>query len=243
MKTKSLLHCASLGLAAITMLCLTTQSSLAATWDASADFSLASNPNGAWTYQYLTGLAPGEYGDFTFADNNRDGLAGLLSWTQATGSIPGVFKNTSATNTYYGWEPGALGMYPSATGNHSVVTWTAPSSGDYSLASSFNWLGTSGNGVVASVAKNAFTGLVQLGAQQIGGNSPSTYSYNDTLTLSAGDTISWALNANGANDVEDFTRLNAVVTSVPEPSTYAFLCIGAIGMFFVHRRNKARVNL
>jgi hypothetical protein len=81
------------GFFAAALLCLTVHSAMAATiWDANADFSLSSNPNGAWSYQWLTGLAPGQSGNMTNSTTAYGGNAGLLAWT-STGGLPAVVKN------------------------------------------------------------------------------------------------------------------------------------------------------
>ena len=241
MKKQSQFRRPAFGFSAAALLCLTVHSAMAATtWDANADFSVSTNPNGAWSYQWLTGLAPGQYGNMANSQTTYGGNAGLLAWDQAADGIPVVVKNTNPTNTYYGWAPGVLGMHPGSGGNHAVVTWTVPISGAYSFVSSFTWVGGAGqgDGVIPSVSKNVFTGIVSLGSQHIGNTSSygNTWSWNDTLTLNAGDTISWALNPTG-NEGADSTVLSAVVTAVPEPSTSA-LVAGALVCGSVLRRNR-----
>lgn len=226
MKKQSQFRRPAFGFFAAALLCLTVHSAMAATiWDANADFSLASNPNGAWSYQWLTGLASGQYGNMTNSTTTYGGNAGLLAWS-STGGLPAVVKNTSPTNTYYGWAPGVLGMHPDNGGNHAVVTWTAPSAGDYSFSSSFTLVGTGGDGVIASVTKNAFTGADGQGQQFLAAVGNSWSWNNASMTLNAGETISWAINPNVGNGA-DSTVLTAVVTAVPEPSTFA-LVAGAL---------------
>lgn len=185
-------------------------------WDASADFSLASNPKGVWSYQWLTSLSA--FGNMPNSDANWFG-PGLAAWGQgALASVPVVMKNNSAS-TFAGWAPGVLGMHPGSGGNHAVVTWTAPSAGTYSFASSFTHVGTGGNGVIPSVAKDLATSFVSMGSQWIGPGSPygSVWAWNNVLALNAGETISWALNPNG-DEGADSTVLSAIVTAVPLPT-------------------------
>jgi hypothetical protein len=242
MKNQSLLRRPAFGFSAAALLCMTVHSAMAATtWDANADFSLASNPNGAWTYQWLTGLAPGQYGNMTTAEANFGGQPGLQSWDLGGSSVPAVLKNTDLVNTYYGWAPGVLGMHPGSGGNHAVVTWTVPISGAYSFVSSFTWVGGAGqgDGVIPSVSKNVFGAFQSFGSQHIGNTSSygNTWSWNDTLNLNAGDTISWAINPNAGGNGADSTVLSAVITAVPEPSTSA-LVAGALVCGSVLRRNR-----
>ena len=226
MKKQSQFRRPAFGFFAAALLCLTVHSAMAATiWDANADFSLASNPNGAWSYQWLTGLAPGQYGIMTSSTTTYGNNPGLLGWSQP-GGLPVVVKNTSPTTTYFSWAPGVLGMHPDNGGNHAVVTWTAPSAGAYSFVSSFTLVGTGGDGVIASVTRNLSTSPSEQGQQYLAAVGNSWSWNNASMTLNAGETISWALNPNETIGA-DSTVLTAVVTAVPEPSTFA-LVAGAL---------------
>ena len=73
--------------------------------------------------------------------------------------------------------------------------------------------------MIPSVTRNVFSAPVDYGSQWIGTTSP-TWTWSDTLTLSAGETISWALNPNG-NEGGDSTVLDATITALTAPSGYS----------------------
>ena len=186
----------------------------ATTWNATADFSLAANPNGAWSYGYAN-AAGGDYALMIYTAANFAEQPGLNVWNVKTATgVPCVALNTSA-NTYFKWAPGVLGLHPGVTGTateHPVVTWTAPSNGVYRFTSSFTYVG-GGNGVGPSVTKNLSKGLVAIKSGVIDMSVP-VMTWNETLSLVAGDTINWAVNANADNG-SDSTVLSAEVTSLP----------------------------
>ncbi len=187
----------------------------AATWNATADFSLAANPNGAWSYGYAN-AAGASNALMTVSNSNLFGSSGLNGWSVTANTVPCVAKNTSAS-TYYGWAPGVLGMHPNNPGatEHAVVTWTAPSNGLYQFTSSFTYVG-GGGGVGPSVTKNLSPGTgVFVGLKSgVITNAAPVFTWNETLSLVAGETISWALNSAGING-SDSTVLSAEVTSLP----------------------------
>lgn len=215
----------------------------AQTWDANADFSLASNPNGQWTYQYYNGTTVTNQ---PFADSAFNGVAGFDAWAPGDNQLPMVGKNNTVA-THFGWAPGVLAMHPQVSNFQSVVTWTAPSAGQYSFASTFTWVGTgASNGVLTSVSQNLSVLPSSLGNMLIGGDSGNgnTYTLNSAspLTLSTGDTLSWLVDAYQGNNGNDSTVLDATVTAVPEASTTGFLILGSLfaGAVFMKNRRQHR---
>lgn len=134
------------------------------TWDATKDFSLAANPNGAWTYRWFD--SPSAMGNMP--DQSADWFGpGLAAWGNgAAGSSPCVLKNNSSA-AFTGWAPGVLGLHPGATGRQPVVTWTAPAAGNYTFASSFTLVGSGGDGVIPSVTRNLGKDNIGLGNQYL----------------------------------------------------------------------------
>jgi len=194
----------------VVLLAMQTQ---AATWNAATDFSLAANPSGAWSYGYAN-AAGGGYARMTVVDLNTFGSTGLKAWLVTATGVPCVALNTSA-NTYSKWAPGVLGLHPGVAGTateHPVVTWTAPSNGVYRFTSSFTYVG-GGTGVGPSVTKNLSKGLVGIKSGVINMSVP-VMTWNETLSLVAGETINWAVNANADNG-SDSTVLSAEVKSLP----------------------------
>ncbi len=205
------------GLSLAALLCLAARPAAAQTWDATADFSLAANPNGAWSYGYAA-YDGSAYALMTIPDPNAYDFSGFKAWLQAPGAVPCVAKNTDPVNTYVGWAPGVLGIHPGPAGTaieHAVVTWTAPANGYYQFTSSFTYVG-GGDGAGPSVTKNIRLGPgVYVGIKSgVIDTSAPVMTWNETLILVAGDTISWAINSAG-NHGGDSTVLSAEVTSLP----------------------------
>ena len=110
-------------------------------FNAAADFSLNSNPNGVWTYGYSTTLG----GTFILDANTGTTISGNPNFSYWDANIvftgtPGVYKNTSATNQQAGGlnlEPGQLALHPGPHGEVSIVRWTSPDAGNLSLNAIF----------------------------------------------------------------------------------------------------------
>lgn len=109
-------------------------SAQAPTYDAVRDWSIQSNPNGVWSYGYLTAWgAP--FTLYTVEDQNNC-WPGTSRWTITECTAPTVSHNdTSKTICGETWcfPPSDLGVHPGPNGELSIVRWTAPSSGKYSM--------------------------------------------------------------------------------------------------------------
>lgn len=101
----------------------------AQTFDAANDFSLASNPNGAWSY----GWKPGLGGPFALFPGT--GGCGVATWT--TGAPLSVGKNLSSTAVCCAtWSmPGYQMLYhPGNSGERATLRWTAPFAGNFGVS-------------------------------------------------------------------------------------------------------------
>ena len=65
-------------------------------------------------------------------------------------------------------------------------------------------------------------------------------SFSTSVTLSAGDTIDFAVGYGNGSYYNDSTGLKADVTATPEPGTFALLGIGGILIGFARRSSKRR---
>ncbi len=166
-------------------------------FDLSADYSLASNPNGAWSYGWEVGLDSAlhllEYSSTFHADNGVP----IAAWqyNAATGPVvnrvkgPGTAVSKGGAfvgpERYGHFAPGSVGT----DRNFGVVRFTSPASGEYR---------------VETVALPLFDGELsadcdfhlvlngqELFGQYLGPNEGT--GYTNQLSLSSGDTLDWAI--------------------------------------------------
>lgn len=180
----------------------------AGTWDLAADFSVAANPNGAWSY----GSEPSLDGPLLLYSDAGDvpahyGTTQLAGWnTPVWGPPPFVLKNVSKESWYYDGRPvrggvGVLGpgqvlMHPLSSANRmSVARWTAPASGTFLVSASFHrfeevegpnstWAIVD-NGIPVPGGKGVLVGFS-------GTQSGATYA-SPALVLHGGDAIDFAV--------------------------------------------------
>lgn len=223
-----------------------TESVRASYYDAAADFSPTSNPNGVWSYGWSATLG-GALQLYTQSgpDNADSPPAHLLdTWNAGTGgffAVPAVYHNNSGGVVSFNggtitFQPGELGFHPGPNNEYSIVRFTAPTSGSYSLASSYSPLdlSTTTDVHVLHNGVSIFDGLV---------NPGSPTSFGTTFNLIAGDQVDFAVGV-GVNGFysSDTTGLSATLESlsaVPEP-TSASLLAAAAAMGYSWRRRRSR---
>ena len=179
---------------------------------ASLHVASESKPSGNWSYGSFA-----LFGTSSFASYSFQWTAGGLDFWGATDDTiePSVFHNSSLMSaTYAGMKvlPAALGLYP-AQNRASVVRWSAPQAGQYSINATFTGLGT------APVTMTAV--YVQLGASivfsptinaSMGANS-ATYT-NPGQTMAVGDTVDFYVQfVSSGDDVQGGTGLEALFTA------------------------------
>lgn len=196
------------------------------TYDAAADFSATSNPNGVWSYGTASDLVgPSGFTAFTKGRTwvARDtNYAGINAWDSGSAYDPSVTHNgTNGTIVAYGftWTPGDLGI-DSYGGAGSYVRWIAPEDGSADIAATFTDMGASSAKVY--VFKNF--AVVGLNAMSTAGG----VSWSDTLDVVAGDIIDFAV----SGQYGSVTKLDATVAlaTVPEPATLISVAIGMVGL-------------
>jgi hypothetical protein len=200
--------------------------SAALSYNAAVDFSISSNPNGAWSYGYSYGVGSPFILDTTNTASYGPGLA-LGGWmgnvdTNTGANYPYALKNftshpvTNNITTVY--QPGQLGLQPGESNVESIVRWTAPFSGTFSINATFSGLDSAfGDSADVHILLN---GIVIFNSVV----SPNPASYSTSGSLTAGDRIDFLV-GNGGNGLNgDSTGLSASI--VPEPATLALVAMG-----------------
>ena len=223
------------GFAYATLL-FSTSAASALTFNAANDFSIVSNPNGAWSYGYSTMLG-GVFVPFTASGTNIVGAANPNFNYWEIGSAPLVFKNTAATNQLGGisvnLDPGQLAFHPGPLGEIALVRWTAPSADSILLNTLFSGRDTIGTTTDVHIFLNGvalFNGLIN-------GFGAAT-SFVSTLAVAQGDIIDFAVGyGTNATYFADSTGLSATISSVPEPATLLLFGVALAGWAGIRRKN------
>ena len=214
-------------------------------YDVASDFSFVSNPNGPWSYGYETVLG----GSFT-AYGAQSTINGMQTWSIIPFDLPSVNFNPTASDITFASTTllaGQVNLHPGANNEVSVIRFTAPVAGTYSLSGDFNMRsfgGTNSTDVHVILGNNIAAQLFGNGVTVSGFGDDSAFS--TTLVLNASDFVDFAVGPNGTVPFQsylgDTTQLNARFelnpNTVPEPNTF-FLAAMGIG-FLVLRQQKKR---
>lgn len=204
-------------------------------YDLAADYSLAANPNGAWTYgSNPVGVPLSNFSPYTHTGAIWD----IVGWTGGPGTDPywndpNVSYNpldTEFTAAGYHWAPHGVGLGCSGDAS-AVVRWTCQEAGDYNINATFTGVLEGGAQSVWLISKN--TSDQWLMPVEVHGYGESQ-SYNGIQTFAVGDTLDF-VNYLGAQ----YTGLSATITQVPEPGTLALISSSLLGaVFFAWRKRK-----
>src|SRR5579862_5525019 len=202
-----------------TLLCIVvvTLPHTALAYDAAADFSIGSNPNGVWSYGWSA--TPGSA--FNLDSNSTmaaAGSTGIIGWydSETDNELSVLYNSTAnpiplggpASNTIF--QPGQLGVNPGFTGKDAIVRWTAPSSGRVSIAATFSGLSIIGASSDVHILLNG----VSIFDSAVNG-TPSPTSYSGIQNITTGDHIDFAVGFGGnGNNFEDTTVLAASIVAV-----------------------------
>jgi hypothetical protein len=217
-------------LAAITAGMLMFQSHCSAViYDAAADFSLNSNPNGVWSYGYSTTLG----GATTLDGESFQDSHGLYVWrkTGSGGNGPAfVYNPTTSPITISGptdlsvWNPYQLSLSPGSIGlEYSVLRFSVPEDSQYTVQGEFSsvdkFYGATTDVHILRNGTSIFDGI-------LAGGITASSSFNQAVALNAGDFLDFVVGVDGYAGGWDATGLDAMVIPVPEPSVMSLLILG-----------------
>ena len=228
-----------LGCAALLGLAVSTQAH-AAVFDAAADFSAASNPNGVWSYGWSSSLqAPLTL----YTGTTSRGTDGIVFWIDpALGTDPSVAKNVSglpvadATVTGVFYPPDQMTFHPGPSGQYSLVRWTSPIEAQVGIEALFT-----GGSFVAPWAPTTDVHVLLNGSplfDAILRGSPSSIAFARTIDVGIGDRVDFAVGFGpDASYISDTTSLTARIVPIPEPASIGILGLGWTALLLLRRRS------
>lgn len=214
----------------------------AASFDAVAMF--APTPAAPFSYGYRIGDAGfTAYDAATGACAGISGLSCAYSSSFSTSNLPAVGHNTTGaliatgsvripTDVLFMHPVGLNSGLPSGA---TLVRFTAPDAGFYTVAGDFTLLDTSPSGVFVSVegGNSSF-------AQSLTGALNTTVAFSFGTVLIQGQTLDFVVGSAGSYN-NDSTGLRASIveasTDVPEPASAAIIGLSLLGVGLIRRRN------
>lgn len=231
-KTVSRVGGTHVGLACLALLVAWTAPARASVWNLAADYSVVSNPNGAWTYGWEPGTSPN--GALTQYNTVRSGVQWYDSSHASGDYTPTVWLNNTGS-TSYGVPSGDVSLHPGWDNSFSVVRWTSPIAGQVSVTGLF------GAGDIGPMSYYISVGGTTT-QSWLTDSVTENFAFNQVVSV--GETIDFLVGASiGGGNAYGNTPLEVTissVTAVPEPSTWAMLILGFAGIgFMAHRRRRA----
>ncbi len=175
----------------------TTLAAAQSVFDAADDFSATTNPNGPWSYGFISS------GAFTLFDSQLQVTPGLDSWKHSVVQINGtptvLFNGTTSSIAYItlNVNPGQLVFHPGASGEEAIVRFVAPQSGSASIDALFDTVDIHPGRTDVHIRQN--------GVELFSGSTPGAPAcFSASIPLVAGDVVDfavgWGTNLNYLND-------------------------------------------
>ena len=216
-------------------------------FNAVADFSIANNPNGVWTYG--VGTPGGAITPFSFSDTGTIVAGGtpLPAWSSPGSpfSVPAVYVNDTGGLLSEGtatWGYNAMFLHPGqSAAEAAAIRFTAPSTGVYSYYAVAFLADSNTAGVGFSDFRN--DALLEGRSVMTWNGRRSVTRGATTIALAAGDTMTFFVDpdADFYSDTVGFQgrftlREATPPTGIPEPATFALMAFGLGCLGAVRRR-------
>ncbi len=186
------------------------------------EFSLGSNPNCEFAYGYTADPNVDSAFSLYGLASADDPVSGIDRWYRDFPDpdfVPAVVRNRNAgTTTYFSVQhpPNELNLHPGENGERSVVRFTAPVTGDYTIAGQFEGIAGAGTTSDAAIVRRpGGVGSAPLFAAPVNGFG-TIVPFNIPVTLQAGDVIDFSVGyGSNANYGSDSTGLAATISITP----------------------------
>jgi len=201
-------------------------------FDVANDFSIKNNPNGTWSYGWSTALGT-QF--IPYAETDTLAYDSVLvdryknSQFDLRFPYPGILHNSSKERISFGSDitttvidPNEVYFHPGPQGQYSIVRWTAPKSGIFTLDTTFAGIDFFGAGtkVDVHVLRNN-SSLFDAYIDNPGDENARTY--RETLVVETGDTIDFVVGFGNGNFFNDATSLAVSLSEVlPESNAYLY---------------------
>lgn len=245
---------AAVGAVALGLGLIAARPAAAQTYDAAADFSVTSNANGVWSYgtEALGSLGTNFTLFTTQTDSTSNPVQGtpIKGWSVPGGGLPYVIQNTSSSpqtipTTAITLAPGQMNMHPGPAGDYSIIRFTAPTAGAYSLTSVFTGID---NGAGTTTDVHVLDNGLSLFSGEVTGNGATQSFSLASLTLAAGDTLDFAVGygtdgSYGSDSTSPSITIKALGTgaaAAPEPGSIALAACGALPLLGMVVKRSAR---
>ncbi|OKH37351.1 hypothetical protein NIES2119_13975 [[Phormidium ambiguum] IAM M-71] len=219
--------------------------SLAATFDAAADFSINNNPNSVWQYGWSSTLGSA----LNLLSNTKSDCGGQIDvWFRPNSAFgaPIIANNKTGNTIQCGtgkFAPGELLLHPGASNEYSVVRWVAPEAGNYSIATKF--AGADFVGPTTTDVHVLYNGVSLFNDLVNGFGDPSAKLWATTLSVAAGDIIDFAVGFGSGGFWYDTTSLDVTISSTTSPksvpestSTLGLLALSIFGASSLLKRKQ-----